>query len=65
MQAVVENKMYRQQYPIDAKNPTVIKEIDARQLWNKIIQMLGNQPSQVSYFGILFKENLYPIVTLI
>ena len=37
MQAVVENKPYRQQYPIDSANPTVVKEIDARQLWNKII----------------------------
>ncbi|MFZ4740533.1 MAG: adenosylcobalamin-dependent ribonucleoside-diphosphate reductase [Bacteroidales bacterium] len=54
MQAVVENKMYRQQYPIDSKNPTVIKEIDARQLWNKIIQNAWQSAEP----GILFWDTI-------
>jgi len=36
MKAVVENKKYTQQYPIDSKNPTFTKEIDAKKLWMKI-----------------------------
>lgn len=37
MRAVVAGKTYRQQYPIDSENPKVVKEIDARKLWDKII----------------------------
>ncbi|MDR0969804.1 MAG: adenosylcobalamin-dependent ribonucleoside-diphosphate reductase [Lentimicrobiaceae bacterium] len=37
MQAVVENKPFVQQYPIDSKHPVFSKEVDARELWNKII----------------------------
>ncbi len=36
MKAVVENKKYTQQYPVDSKNPTFTKEIDAQKLWMKI-----------------------------
>ena len=38
MQAVVENKPFIQQYPIDSDNPKYTKEVDARKLWNKIQQ---------------------------
>jgi ribonucleoside-diphosphate reductase alpha chain len=37
MKAVVEGKSYTQQYPIDSDHPTHVKEIDARELWNKIV----------------------------
>ena len=37
MQAVIEDKPFVQQYPIDSSNPKYTKEINARQLWNKII----------------------------
>jgi ribonucleoside-diphosphate reductase alpha chain len=37
MQAVVDGKKFKQQYPVDSANPTVIKEVDARQLWKKIV----------------------------
>lgn len=37
MEAVVNNTTYKQQYPIDSPNPTMVKEIDARKLWEKII----------------------------
>ncbi|MEN8118702.1 MAG: adenosylcobalamin-dependent ribonucleoside-diphosphate reductase [Bacteroidota bacterium] len=36
MKAVVENKMYTQQYPVDSKTPTFTKQIDAKKLWMKI-----------------------------
>ena len=37
MECVRSGKPFKQQYPIDSKNPTVVKEIDAKALWNKII----------------------------
>lgn len=37
MQAVKDNTMYTQQYPVDSPNPTMKKDINARQLWNKIV----------------------------
>ncbi len=37
MQAVINDTLYLQKYPIDSPNPTYIKEIKARDLWNKII----------------------------
>lgn len=37
MNAVVEGTEYTQQYPIDSKNPTLTKKIDAKKLWAKIV----------------------------
>lgn len=37
MQAVEAGTPYRQQYPVDSDNPIVTKEIDASQLWQKIV----------------------------
>jgi len=37
MRAVVEGRPYIQQYPIDSPNPKFHKEINARELWKKII----------------------------
>ncbi len=37
MNAVLENKPYQLQYPIDAEKPRFVKEIDATKLWDKII----------------------------
>ena len=37
MRAVKSGGKYRQQFPVDSKNPKTIKEIDAKQLWDKII----------------------------
>ncbi len=54
MQAVKENKTYHQQYPVESKNPTVVKEIDARQLWNKIIQNAWQSAEP----GILFWDTI-------
>lgn len=37
MNAVINNKKYIQQFPVDAKKPVVIKKINAIELWKKII----------------------------
>ena len=54
MKAVMENKSYRQQYPIDSTNPTFTKEINARQLWDKIIQNAWQSAEP----GILFWDTI-------
>ncbi len=37
MKAALNHKPYKQQYPVEAENPRVEKEIDASKLWDKII----------------------------
>ncbi|KAA6323455.1 Ribonucleoside-diphosphate reductase alpha chain [termite gut metagenome] len=37
MKAAIENRKYTQQYPVDASQPIVTKEIDASALWKKIV----------------------------
>jgi ribonucleoside-diphosphate reductase alpha chain len=37
MEAIVNNTTYQQKYPVDSDNPVVVREIDPRRLWNKII----------------------------
>lgn len=37
MRAALDGKEYVQQYPIDSKNPKVVKTINAQKLWKKII----------------------------
>ena len=37
MEAAVSGEKYRQQFPIDSKEPKVVQEIDAAELWKKII----------------------------
>jgi len=54
MNAVIENKTYKQQYPVDSKNPTFTKEINALDLWNKII----NNAWQSAEPGILFWDTI-------
>jgi ribonucleoside-diphosphate reductase alpha chain len=54
MQAVVDGKPYLQQYPIDSPNPVFTKEIDARQLWAKIIYNAWRSAEP----GILFWDTI-------
>ncbi|MDD3668477.1 MAG: ribonucleotide reductase N-terminal alpha domain-containing protein, partial [Bacteroidales bacterium] len=37
MRCVASGKPYKQQFPINSQSPRVVREIDARKLWNKII----------------------------
>lgn len=54
MQSVVEKKEYTQQYPIDSKNPTKTKTIDANQLWKKIVHNAWKSAEP----GILFWDTI-------
>jgi len=42
MNAVVNNTKFTLQWPIDSKEPTYTKEIDAKELWQKIIECAHN-----------------------
>ena len=54
MQAVVEDKSYVQSYPVYSKNPKNVKEINARQLWNKIVHNAWKSAEP----GILFWDTI-------
>ncbi|MBE0666998.1 MAG: adenosylcobalamin-dependent ribonucleoside-diphosphate reductase, partial [Bacteroidales bacterium] len=54
MDAVVNAKTFRQQYPIKAKEPKFVKEIDARKLWNKIVHNAWKSAEP----GILFWDTI-------
>jgi len=54
MKAVVEETPYLQQYPVASKNPTVVKEINAKKLWEKIIHNAWKSAEP----GILFWDTI-------
>ena len=54
MQAVEENKIFRQQYPISSDNPAFVKDIDAINLWNKIISNAWKSAEP----GVLFWDTI-------
>jgi len=54
MDAVINNKKYVQQFPIDSKNPEVKKEIDAQKLWEKIVHNAWKSAEP----GILFWDTI-------
>ena len=54
MKAVVEGKNFVQQYPIDSDNPTHTREIDARDLWAKIVHNAWKSAEP----GILFWDTV-------
>lgn len=54
MNAVVEGATYKQQYPVDSSAPTVVKEIDAVSLWNKIIHNAWKSAEP----GVLFWDTI-------
>jgi len=54
MKAVERDTSYRQQFPIDSSNPEKTKEIQARDLWNKIIHNAWKSAEP----GILFWDTL-------
>lgn len=54
MEAVRNNKTYTQKFPINSENPTVTNEIDARELWEKII----HNAWQSAEPGILFWDTV-------
>ena len=54
MRCVVSGRPYKQQFPINSDNPSVIKEIDARELWKKII----HNAWQSAEPGVLFWDTI-------
>jgi len=54
MQSVEEKKIFRQQYPIGSNSPKFVKDIDAEQLWNKIIHNAWKSAEP----GVLFWDTI-------
>jgi len=54
MEAAINNTTYKQQYPIGSKNPTFVKEINAKDLWNKIVHNAWKSAEP----GILFWDTI-------
>ena len=54
MQAVINGTPYRQQYPIDSPNPTNVKEVNAAELWKKIIHNAWKSAEP----GVLFWDTI-------
>ncbi len=59
MQSVVDNEMYKQQYPIDSKTPKFTHEIDARELWGKIVHNAWKSAEPgILFWDTIIKESL-------
>jgi len=54
MKAVENGTMYKQQYPIDSKTPEFTKEINAKEMWDKIIHNAWKSAEP----GILFWDTI-------
>ncbi|MFA5329649.1 MAG: adenosylcobalamin-dependent ribonucleoside-diphosphate reductase [Prolixibacteraceae bacterium] len=54
MQSVETGNIYQTQYPIDAKNPKYVKDIDADKLWKKIVHNAWKSAEP----GILFWDTI-------
>lgn len=54
MQAVVDDKPYVQQFPVDAQQPKVSREVSARDLWRKIV----HNAWQSAEPGVLFWDTV-------
>ncbi|MCK9451434.1 MAG: adenosylcobalamin-dependent ribonucleoside-diphosphate reductase [Bacteroidales bacterium] len=59
MRAVVEDKPFVQQYPIDSPNPTYVVESDAKALWDKIIHNAwASAEPGVLFWDTIIKESI-------
>lgn len=54
MKAAIENRPYTQQFPIDAQEPLMEKDIDAKALWKKIVHNAWKSAEP----GILFWDTI-------
>ena len=54
MKAAINNQPFKQQYPIDAENPLVEQDIDASQLWKKIVHNAWKSAEP----GVLFWDTI-------
>ena len=59
MQAVVDGKSYKQQFPVDSADPLVLKEIDATALWKKIVHNAWKSAEPgVLFWDTILKESV-------
>ncbi len=59
MQAVVNETPYKQQYPINSSEPTNVKEINAAELWKKIIHNAWKSAEPgVLFWDTILKESV-------
>jgi ribonucleoside-diphosphate reductase alpha chain len=59
MEAAVEGKPFRQQYPINSPKPEYFKDIDAKALWEKIIHNAWKSAEPgVLFWDTILKESL-------
>ena len=59
MSAAVEQRPYKQQYPIDSANPTTVKEINASSLWKKIVHNAWKSAEPgVLFWDTIIKESV-------
>ena len=59
MNAVVNNKPYIQQYPVDSDNPEKTKKVDARKLWNKIVHNAWKSAEPgILYWDTIIRESV-------
>lgn len=59
MQAIVNGTPYKQQYPIDSSEPTNVKEINAAELWKKIIHNAWKSAEPgVLFWDTILKESV-------
>lgn len=54
MQAAINGQPYQQTFPVDGINPTMMKEIDASQLWKKIVHNAWKSAEP----GVLFWDTI-------
>ena len=54
MEAVKNDRPFKQQYPVDSDNPKFVKEINARKLWNKIVHNAWRSAEP----GVLFWDTI-------
>ena len=54
MNAVIEDKPYTQQFPVDAKKPKITKDVDPRKLWDKIMHNAWKSAEP----GVLFWDQI-------
>lgn len=59
MRAVVDGKMYHQQFPINSENPAYEQDIDARKLWDKIIHNAWKSAEPgVMFWDTIIRESI-------
>ncbi|MDR0836133.1 MAG: adenosylcobalamin-dependent ribonucleoside-diphosphate reductase [Tannerella sp.] len=59
MNAVINDTPYTQQYPVDSTNPSVTKDIKAKELWNKIIYNAWKSAEPgVLFWDTILKESV-------